>query len=196
MNLSSDFTDSSPGAPRPLIGALLRIPLETVRDRMLAGLHQSGYTDLTAAHLTVLQYPGPDNVRPSDLAARTRMSKQALNYLLGQLQQLGYLTRGADDADQRAKRIRLTPRGHAAITAIRDAVAAVEAEWEHQLGAENMAHLRDLLTQLHTITAPTPDEFSSRDSPLGGAGRRSAEDGFIEGRPRATADRTSGPSSE
>src|SRR5215470_17243886 len=108
MSLSSDFTqpDARATAPPPLIGALLRIPFETVRDRMLAGLHQRGYTDLVAAHLDVFQYPGPENQRPSELATQTRMSKQALNYLLGQLEQLGYLTRESDDSDQRSKRIR------------------------------------------------------------------------------------------
>jgi len=153
--LSSDFTQLFPDAPPVLIGALLRIPFETVRDRMLAGLHERGYTDLVAAHLNVLQYPGPENVRPSELATRTRMSKQALNYLLGQLQQLGYLTREEDDSDQRSKRIHLTPRGHAAIKAIREIVQEVEAEWEQQLGARRFAQLRDLLAQLNAITALT-----------------------------------------
>ena len=151
--LSSDFTQLSPDTPPILIGALLRIPFETVRDRMLAGLHERGYTDVIAAHLNVLQYPGPDNVRPSELATRTRMSKQALNYLLGQLQQLGYLTREDDDSDQRSKRIHLTPRGHGAIKAIREIVQEVEADWEQQLGPQQFAQLRDLLAQLHAITA-------------------------------------------
>src|SRR6516165_10704684 len=124
MSLSSDFTQT-PGeaaTPPPLIGALLRVPFETVRDRMLAGLHERGFTDLVAAHLDVFQYPGPENQRPLELATRTRMSKQALNYLLGQLQQLGYLTRETDDSDQRSKRIRATPRGRAAGKAIREIV--------------------------------------------------------------------------
>jgi DNA-binding MarR family transcriptional regulator len=158
MALSSDFTQPSAKAstpPPPLIGALLRIPFETVRDRMLAGLHQRGYTDLIAAHLNVLQYPGPENLRPSELATRTRMTKQALNYLLGQLQRFGYLTRQDDDTDQRSRRIHLTPRGHAAIKAIREIVREVEAEWERQLGPRKFAQLRDLLAQLHTIAAPT-----------------------------------------
>jgi DNA-binding MarR family transcriptional regulator len=141
--------------PPPLIGALLRIPFETVRDRMLAGLHQRGYIDLVAAHLNVLQYPGPENQRPSELAVQTRMSKQALNYLLGQLERLGYLTRRGDDRDQRSRRVRLTPRGHAAITAIREIVLEVEAEWERQLGPRKFAQLRDLLVQLQTVAAPT-----------------------------------------
>jgi DNA-binding MarR family transcriptional regulator len=139
-----------------MIGALLRIPFETVRDRMLAGLHERGFTDLVAAHLDVFQYPGPENQRPLHLAAQTRMTKQALNYLLGQLQQLGYLTRETDNDDQRSKRIRLTPKGHAAIKAIREIVHDVETEWEQQLGPRKFAQLRDLLTQLYAIATPLP----------------------------------------
>jgi DNA-binding MarR family transcriptional regulator len=157
MNLSSDFTQSGADAatspPPPLIGALLRIPFETVRDRMLTGLHQRGYTDLIAAHLDVFQYPGPENQRPIDLAAQTGMSKQALNYLLRQLEQLGYLTRDIDERDQRSKRIHATPRGLAAGKAIREIVREVEAEWEQQLGPRSFSQLRDLLGQLYAITA-------------------------------------------
>jgi DNA-binding MarR family transcriptional regulator len=160
MSLSSHFTQADAQAatssPPPLIGALLRIPFETVRDRMLAGLHERGYTDLVAAHLDVFQYPGPENARPIELATQTRMSKQALNYLLGQLEELGYLTREADNSDQRSKRIRLTPRGRAAIKAIREIVGQVEAEWQEQLGPRKFAQLRALLAQLHAITA-APD---------------------------------------
>jgi DNA-binding MarR family transcriptional regulator len=160
VSLSSDFTQSdASGAdapPPPLIGALLRIPFETVRDRMLTGLHQRGYTDLIAAHLDVFQYPGPENQRPVDLAAKSRMSKQALNYLLGQLEQLGYLTREPDDSDRRSKRIRATPRGRAAGKAIREIVQEVEAEWEQQLGPRKVTQLRDLLAQLYAVTA-APD---------------------------------------
>ncbi|MGZ4287571.1 MAG: MarR family winged helix-turn-helix transcriptional regulator [Solirubrobacteraceae bacterium] len=159
MSLSSGFTqrDGETQAPPPLIGALLRVPFETVRDRMLAGLHERGFTDLIAAHLDVFQYPGPENQRPLQLATQTRMTKQALNYLLGQLQQLGYLTRETDEGDQRSKRIRLTHRGHAAIKAIREIVQDVETEWERQLGARKFAQLRDLLTQLYAIATPTND---------------------------------------
>jgi DNA-binding MarR family transcriptional regulator len=147
MQLSSDFTQPPP----PLIGALLRVPFEAVRDRMLAGLHERGYGDLVAAHLNVLQYPGPDGLRPSELAARTRMSKQALNYLLGQLEQLGYLVRDDDASDQRSRRIRLTARGRAVAEAIREIVREVETEWERQLGARSFAQLRELLVQLQPV---------------------------------------------
>ncbi len=158
MSLSSDFTEAGPedaAPPPPLIGALLRVPFETVRDRMLAGLHERGFTDVVAAHLDVCQYPGPENQRPLELANQARMTKQALNYLLGQLQQLGYLTRETDQDDQRSKRIRLTPKGHAAIKAIREIVQEVEGEWEQQMGRAQFQQLRALLTQLHAIATLT-----------------------------------------
>ncbi len=159
MSLSSGFTqlDAGPAPPPPLIGALLRVPWETVRQRMLAGLHDRGFTDLVAAHVDIWRHPGPENQRPSELAAKTRMTKQALNYLLGQLEELGYLTRETDSDDQRSKRIRLTPRGHAATTAIYEIVQEVEEDWEQQLGPRKFDQLRRLLAQLYAITTPTND---------------------------------------
>src|SRR5947207_470877 len=103
----------------PLIGALLRMPWEAVQQRMLERLHTQGFTDFDASYLVVVQYPGPQGQRPADLAGRLRISKQALNHLLGQLERLGYLTREADPADGRSKRIRLTARGTRAGLVIR-----------------------------------------------------------------------------
>src|SRR5664279_246449 len=77
----------------PLLGALLRMPLDAVRQRMLDDLHAAGFTDLVPAHSAVLRYPGPQGRRPSDVAAEAGMSRQAMNYLLGELEQLGYLER-------------------------------------------------------------------------------------------------------
>jgi DNA-binding MarR family transcriptional regulator len=125
---------------------------------MLAGLHERGYDDLVAAHLDVLQYPGPEGARPSELAARTRMTKQALNYLLGQMEALGYLTRNHDGEDRRSKRIHVTPRGTAAITAIREIVGEVEAEWTLLLGPRRFAQLRNLLAALYANAARDPPE--------------------------------------
>src|SRR5262249_55584856 len=142
---SSDFTE--PLGP-PLIGALLRIPLDAVRTRMLERLHERGFDDLEPAHLIVLQYPGPQGARPSELAGRLRMSKQAVNYLLGQLERQGYLERVADANDGRSKRIALTSRGRDAALTIREAVAEVEGDWTRQLGPRRFGQLRALLADL------------------------------------------------
>ena len=145
---SSDFTSSGSQFGPPLIGALLRMPLEAVRQRMLERLHEHGFTDLEPAHLHVLQYPGPQGQRPSELAARLRISKQALNYQLGQLERLGYLERRADPDDGRSKRVALTRRGERVVRSMRNAVADVERDWEARLGPRRFAELRRLLQEL------------------------------------------------
>jgi DNA-binding MarR family transcriptional regulator len=81
------------------------------------------------------------------------MSKQALNYLLGQIERLGYLERQQDAEDQRVKRVHLTERGVAAVRAIREIVLEVEADWERQLGRDRFAQLRELLERLNAGAA-------------------------------------------
>src|SRR5215207_3877133 len=151
-NPSSPFTKAATGQQPfgpPLIGALLRTPWEAVQRHMLQRLHERGFDDLDAAHLNVFQYPGPQGARPSELAGRLRISKQALNYLLGQLERLDYLERRPDPDDLRSKRVALTPRGTAAVRVIRDAVAEIESAWAHQLGPQRFAQLRGLLLDLN-----------------------------------------------
>jgi len=149
---SSVFT-SLPGAAEavgpPLIGALLRMPWESVQRHMLERLHERGFSDFDAAYLNVFQYPGPQGARPTALAARLRISKQALNYLLGELERHGYLERRPDPDDLRSRRIALTPRGVSAIDVIREAVEEMEVAWAHRLGAERFSELRSLLVELN-----------------------------------------------
>jgi DNA-binding MarR family transcriptional regulator len=154
-NPSSHFTNpKQAGRPfgPPLIGALLRVPWEGVQRHMLERLHESGFDDLDAAHLNVFQYPGPQGARPSDLAARLRISKQALNYLLGELERLGYLERRPDPDDLRSKRVALTRRGTSAIRVIREAVGEIETAWADRLGPKRFAQLRGLLLELNELT--------------------------------------------
>jgi DNA-binding MarR family transcriptional regulator len=128
------------------------MPWEAVQRRMLERLHERGFDDLDAAHLNVFQYPGPQGARPTELAARLRISKQALNYQLGELERLGYLERRADPDDLRSKRVVLTRRGTSLIRVIREAVAEVETAWAEQLGPERFAQLRGLLVDLNQLT--------------------------------------------
>src|SRR4051812_2566014 len=133
----------------PLIGALVRRPAEAVHLRILREANQAGFPDLVPAHLAVLRYPGPNGRRPSELAAEVGITKQAMNYLLGQLEQLGYLHRRDDPDDQRSKRVHLTERGQALRRSIRRTVSKIEKELEAELGATSYAQLRKLLIRLN-----------------------------------------------
>ncbi|MCC6740873.1 MAG: MarR family transcriptional regulator [Planctomycetia bacterium] len=145
---SACTTSATPRVGPPLIGALLRVPHEIVRRRMLEALHQAGFTDLAAPHLVVLQHPGPDGASPSELAARLRMSKQSLNYLLGELERAGYLERVAGGGDGRSRRVVLTRRGWALVPVLRGAVREVERLWEKKLGRRRLEELRASLREI------------------------------------------------
>lgn len=135
----------------PMIGALLRVPLEAVQRHMLERLHEGGFDDFDQAYLPVFRYPGPQGLRPTDIAAQLGISKQALNYLLRELERLGYLEREPHPDDLRAKRIVLTDRGAAAVGVIRGAVREMEARWTKQMGAKRFAELQALLGELNDL---------------------------------------------
>ena len=82
------------------------------------------------------------------------MSKQAVNYLLGELERLGYLERRADPDDRRSKRVALTRRGERVGYTIRDAVSEIEREWAERLGPKRFAQLRDILVDLNQSAQP------------------------------------------
>ena len=131
------------------MGALLRMPVDAIRHRMLDDVHAAGFTDLVSAHSAVFRYPGPQGRRPSDVAAEAGMTRQAMNYLLGELEQLGYLHRRDDPTDKRSRRIELTKRGYAVRRVLRESVAAIEADLERELGRDQLTQLRRLLATLN-----------------------------------------------
>lgn len=137
-----------------MIGALLRMPTDLVRRSMLDALHANGFDDLTFAHFQVLRWPGPEGQRPVDLAERAGMTRQAMNYVLGQLEALGYLERRVDPDDVRSRRVHLTDRGRSTIGVIRRAVADLEADWEERMGSDDWHALTQLLARLNELVGP------------------------------------------
>jgi DNA-binding MarR family transcriptional regulator len=141
---------SSPGpASRPPIAPMMRVLWQEVRDRIHIAFAEEGH-DLRAEHLAVLQYPGPDGQRPSALAARSGMSRQAINHLVSHLERAGYLERYADPADQSSRLIRLTNSGRRLYERIEAVAATIEAEWAEQVGSQRLEELRATLSDLLT----------------------------------------------
>ena len=128
-----------------LIGALLRYPAQAVQRRLIQGLNQAGFGDLRVPHMAVLQYPGPDGVRPGVLAERAGMSKQAMNQLLQSLERLGYIERQDVPDQSRARIVRLTERGHAVWILMQELLLDLEDEWRDVLGDQRFAQLKEIL---------------------------------------------------
>jgi DNA-binding MarR family transcriptional regulator len=131
-----------------LIGALLRVPAQAIHRRIISDLNAGGFDDLRIPHMAVLQYPGPDGVRPGTLAERAGMSKQAMNQLLRSLEALGYIARSDAPGEGRARMVRLTRRGRAAYTKIHDILRDIERQWIAELGPKQFADLKALLRRV------------------------------------------------
>jgi DNA-binding MarR family transcriptional regulator len=137
---------------RPPIAPMMRVLWQEVRDRIHIAFAEEGH-DLRAEHLAVLQHPGPDGQRPSALAARSGMSRQAINHLVSHLEQAGYLERYTDPTDRNSRLIRLTDRGRRLYERIEAVAATIEAEWAEQVGAPRLEELRTTLSDLLTHRA-------------------------------------------
>jgi DNA-binding MarR family transcriptional regulator len=131
-----------------LIGALLRIPAQAIHRRIIHELNAAGFEELRLPHIAVLQFPGPDGVRPGTLAERAGMSKQAMNQLLRSLEALGYIARSDAPDEGRARIIRFTRRGRDAYAKIHDILRDIEREWSAELGSERFAQLKKLLSRV------------------------------------------------
>ena len=128
-----------------LIGAMLRAPAEAIHRRIIRDLNAAGFKGLSLPHIGVFRYPGPDGVRPGVLAERAGMSKQAMNRLLGSLEDLGYLIRSDAPDEGRARIVRFTKRGHAAWAKTLEVLREIEREWQAELGPKDFSQLKELL---------------------------------------------------
>src|SRR6476661_5334872 len=116
-----------------LIGALLRVPAQAIQRRLIKELNAAGFDELRLPHMAVLQFPGPDRVRPAALAERAGMSKQAINQLLKSLEAAGYIVRSDVPGEGSARLIRLTERGDAAFAKMVVILRDIEREWSTEL---------------------------------------------------------------
>ena len=131
-----------------LIGALLRVPAQAIHRRIINELNVAGFKELSLPHMAVLQFPGPDGVRPSVLAERAGMSKQAINQLLRSLEGHGYVVRSDAPDEGRARTVHFTKRGRAAYSKVQDILREIEREWSAELGSKDFAQLKELLSRV------------------------------------------------
>jgi DNA-binding MarR family transcriptional regulator len=148
MSISSSPKSSPAQTTDVLIGALLRVPAQAIHRRIIKELNAAGFDELRMPHIAVLQFPGPDGVRPGTLAERAGMSKQAMNQLLRSLEGLGYIVRSDAPDERRTRIVRFTKRGRAACSRVYDILRDIEHEWSAELGPRHFAQLKELLSRV------------------------------------------------
>jgi len=166
------MSNGSQALPPPQIGALLRMAWEELQATVLHGQHEAGFDDFRESHWTLLRYPGPDGLRPSELAARNGLSKQTINNLLRELEALGYVRLVPDPDDRRARLIRLTERGRAIYELSSKLSRTVGRKWSEMVGEDRFAEfeavLRDIVATQDTSAHPgAPPPRSPSTAPRG-----------------------------
>jgi DNA-binding MarR family transcriptional regulator len=128
----------------------LRLAYELGRNEMLARVRAAGHPDVTTAMIALFRFAGVHRRRPGAIAATARLSKQATNDMLRELERLGYLERHPDPSDGRARIIELTGRGQDLDAAVWKAGRDVEQAWKDQFGDKEWATFHDVLDRLIT----------------------------------------------
>jgi DNA-binding MarR family transcriptional regulator len=116
----------------------LALTTETLRR-----LRAEGHPDLRTAHGYLIQHvvEGPRPV--GEIAARMRVTQQAVSKSVGELVGLGYLERAPALDDARVRLIGLSEHGRAAVAATRRIRAEIEAELSATLGPDRASVLHD-----------------------------------------------------
>lgn len=136
------------GSNAPLVALLGRAEaaFEAEFDRRLK---ETPFCSLSLAHArNVLQHLADGPLRASQLVTACEVTKQALSQQISHLERGGYLIASPDPADSRARLLSLTPQGARAHDVVRSVFAEIETSWADQLGAQQVAELRQTLARI------------------------------------------------
>lgn len=145
--MSQDKTNPPSGGGF-LIGALTSIIFEDVRRRVSEGYQAAGFGDLTPSHDPVFRFLSPEGDRIVDLAKRAGVTKQAMGYLVGYLEERDYLERVPHPTDGRAQLVRRTDRGWEVNRFARSLVQEIQNDYAAEIGQDQMDQLITLLRRL------------------------------------------------
>ena len=137
-------------APAPVatddIGFLLAKASQRFNELLMERFGASGFADVRPSFGSVLvPLFEQDGLRLGELAARGRLSKQAVTGLVKLCEDVGLVTRERDPDDGRAFRIRLSVRGRELRGVAATELRSLDAELVASLGKTNHAALRRAL---------------------------------------------------
>jgi DNA-binding MarR family transcriptional regulator len=152
--------------PRPVdaltdLGLLAAVVAGGMAGRIRDALADAGYDDVRDSHGYVVQGLLAGDTTVTALADRLGISPQAVSKSVSELERRGYVRRGRDHDDGRARPLRLTTRGEAMVDASRRARRAAARDLGRWLGTRDEAELVRLLQHAAERFGST-DELSTR----------------------------------
>jgi len=124
---------------------------------------------LTPALARLLPHLSREGIRPTELARRIDVSKQAVGQALRELERQKFVELVIDPEDGRARLVRLTPAGVAAYDHGHDVLAFYEAALAIRVGVRQMNAVRGALSRM----LPVLQEWTANGAPVRDGRRRS-----------------------
>lgn len=118
------------------------------RKDFVAAMAAAGHVWFAQARGNILVHIGPNGIRQGDLAEKAGLTKQAVQQFVDDLVQDGIVMRTQDDSDARARRVRLTPAGEAAMRDADQIKLQIETRWRDLLGDTGFDKLDSALRQV------------------------------------------------
>lgn len=151
----------------PPFAPLVPLTHRTVDAAIQRGLNDRGF-DVRTAHSAVLaNIDIATGTRATVLAERATVTKQAIGEVVDDLEARGYVKRVPDPADRRAKLIKLTRKGHKAISAAFEVIGSIEEATLNAVGVKDVQTARRVLETMIELCSP-PVEQRRGARPSGG----------------------------
>jgi DNA-binding MarR family transcriptional regulator len=131
----------------------MRVAHQWVLAQIYDAVVAAGYEDLGRAHVGLFRYPTTDGLRPTELAERIHVTKQSVNDVLRDMEDLGYLVRVPDPTDGRARVVRLTEKGRRLEDVIHEGAHSAESTIAEFLGVRRFTHFRASLEEIANAIA-------------------------------------------
>ena len=143
----SGVNGSGNAAHESHIAALLAGAFDSIRAEMSA----RPLPGLRPSHYRVMSLVPGSGLRLSELADRAGITRAGIGQFMKYLEKLEYVTLTADPSDSRAKIVRLTASGRAAVEHSLRVLADTELGWSAALGAERYQELRRSLYEVSQL---------------------------------------------
>jgi DNA-binding MarR family transcriptional regulator len=129
-------------------GILLGLAYQGFVDRLRADLSRRGFDDLGGAYGYVFRALADEQPSQRQLARRLGITDQGMAKIIAEMVERRYVERVRDVKDSRVKRLRLGPRGRAALGAARRFHDGFERELGKTLGKHAVRTLRGSLERI------------------------------------------------
>ena len=126
----------------------------------ISQLSKFGYKDFKIAYMPVIMNIDMEGTNNNDLAARARVTKQAMSKVIKELQKKGYISAKTDPKDKRSVIFTLTARGKDFIQGARFCVGGLMDDYRKEFGKKNF---NELLQQLVEVIEYNDKRFASDD---------------------------------